>query len=380
MSASRARRSSIARPSALLIGACLGLALVGCSTAGDEPKSNATQERKMMAGELKSGTPNAQMRAVLDELAALKPKPIDQLSPEEARRQPDATMAVKELLKKQGKPTTPNDGVTVENRTIPGAEGELQARVYTPPGDKDAKRPLIVYFRGSGWVIATLDTYEPSCRALAALTGAKVISVNYRQGPEHPFPAAHEDAYAAFQWAVDNAEAMGCDQSKVAVVGESAGGNLAAATVLMARDRGGKVPVGAVLVYPVAGTPLDPPTPSHKLYPDAKPLGTKALPWFMKHYAPSDQQKASPYLSILTKDAGSLLKFPQATIITAEIDPLLSEGDAFAAKLEKGGVEVVYKQYSGVTHEFFGMGAVLDQAKAAQQFAAERLKKAFRQM
>lgn len=361
----------------LSASACLAaaaLVAVGCSSGGDQPTSKAEQEAKKAQGFVKpKEQPTAQMKAVLDELAALKPRPIDALEPAEARKQPTATDAVVALLKKQGKPTTPNDGVTIENRTIPGAEGELKARVYTP-ANVVANAPLVVYFRGGGWVIATLDTYEPSCRALAAMSGAKVISVNYRQAPEHTFPAAHEDAYASFQWAVSNAASLGCDPAKVAVVGESAGGNLAAATCLMARDRGGKLPVAAVMVYPVSNTEAG--TPSQLAYTDAKPLNTGALPWFLKYYAPSSEARNSPYLAIL-KDKGSLAKFPPSTVITAGIDPLHSEAEAWAAKLKEGGVDVKYVNYPGVTHEFFGMGAVLDEAKAAEKVASDRLKAAF---
>ena len=366
--------SNARRLSSLSAALAAAAVVAGCSSGGEKPTSKAEQDMKKEAGYMKPAEkPNAQMQAVLDELAMLKPKPIETLTPEEARKQPSATDAVLSLLKKKGMPTTPNDGVMVEARMIPGAAGDLKARVYTP-AKIAADAPLVVYFRGGGWVIATLDTYEPSCRALAAMTGAKVVSVDYRQAPEHKFPDAHEDAYASLQWAYANAATMGCDPMKVAVVGESAGGNLAAAVCLMSRDRGTPEPVAAVMVYPVSNT--EPGTLSQMTFKDAKPLDTAMLPWFLKYYAPTPENKASPYLAIL-KDKGSLAKFPPATVITANIDPLHSEAEAWAAKLKEGGVDTVYMNYNGVTHEFFGMGAVLDEAKAAEKLASDRLKAAF---
>jgi acetyl esterase/lipase len=318
--------------------------------------------------------PNKEMQAVLDQLALLNPKPIESLTAEEARKQPTATDAVMNLLKVQNKPVVPDDGVKIESKSIPGADGELEARVYMPKGD-DQNRPLIVYFRGGGWVIATLDTYEPSARALAAQTGAVVISVNYRQAPEHAFPAAHEDAYAAVQWAAKNAASLGANGSKLAVAGESAGGNLAAAVCLMARDRGGVMPVHQLLVYPVANTTND--DPSTNLYADAKPLNKAMMSWFLKQYAPKPEDAQNKYLNILS-DTGDTKALPPATVITAEIDPLKSEGEMYAKKLKDAGLDVEYKNYDGVTHEFFGMAAVLDEAKDAEKFAAGRLKDALK--
>ncbi len=318
--------------------------------------------------------PNKQMQAVLDELAALHPKAIESLSAEEARKQPTPTDAVVALLKKMDKSAVPDDGVTIDSKSIPGAEGELEARLYTPKGDGAAK-PLIVYFRGGGWVIATLDTYEASARALAAQTGAVVLSVNYRTAPEHAFPAAHEDAYAVVQWAAKNARELGADRAKLAVAGESAGGNLAASVCLMARDRGGVMPVHQLLVYPVANTTND--DPSTQKYANAAPLNKAMLPWFLKQYAPKPEDAKSEYLNILS-NTGDTKALPSATVITAEIDPLMSEGMLYAKKLKDAGVDVVYKNYDGVTHEFFGMAAVLDEAKSAEKLAAGRLKDALK--
>ena len=373
MSRTFVRRSLSA--SACLIAASLVAA--GCSSMGEKPTSKSEMKQMQAEGGSKAfGTPTPDMQAVLDQLAKMNPKPIDTLTPEEARKQPSAQMAAKAVAKMKGMPATPDDGVMVENRTVPGAEGDLDARIYTPAGDM-TDRPLIVFLRGGGWVIATLDTYEGSCRALAQMTGAKVIEVNYRQAPEHKFPAAHEDSYATLEWAIDNAKSMGCDPNKVAVVGESAGGNMAASVCLMARDRGGKEPCASVMIYPVAATMFD--SPSKKTYMGAKslPLYTEMLPWFIGYFAPTTEDKNSPYLNLLGNNTGDLSKFPMATVIVAEMDPLHSEGEAWAAKLQKAGVDCKYMNYEGVTHEFFGMGRVVDHAKDAETFASERLKKAF---
>ena len=357
-----------------LLAACAATTFVltaGCMNGGDDkPVTDGTRGRPVSEPPHKA---DPQMQAVLDALASLNGKPIETLSPEEARKQPTATDAVVKLLTEKNMPTVPKDGVMITPRMIPGAAGQIQARVYTPAGEKK-NRPLIVYYRGGGWVIATLDTYEPSCRALAAMTDAIVISVNYRQAPEATFPAAHEDAYAALQWAFANAAQMGADPTKIAVVGESAGGNLADAVCLMARDRGGKMPIHQVLIYPVADT--QPGKPSMMEYAQAKPLNAAMLPWFLKYYAPKDSDKLNPNLALLKAD-GDLAKLPAATIITAEIDPLRSEGEMLAAKLKAGGVDVAYENFDGVTHEFFGMGAVVEQAKKAEMLAAARLKTAF---
>ncbi|MBC7804733.1 MAG: alpha/beta hydrolase, partial [Akkermansiaceae bacterium] len=268
------------------------------------------------------------MKAVLQSLAELKPKPIDKLSPAEARKQPGPPDAVKRTLKKQGKPLTPEPVAKVEDTNIPGATGEIPARVYTPSGD--GPFPVIVYYHGGGWVIAGINAYDASCRALCNAAGAVVVSVGYRLAPETQFPGQHEDSYAALQHVMKNAATMGGDPKKVAVVGESAGGNLATAVCLMARDRKGMMPVHQVLVYPITDTRLN--TPSYEINKNAKPLNKPMMAWFVKHTISKPADKNSPYLAVLRNPNVSGL--PPATIITAEIDPLLSESKAYADKLK----------------------------------------------
>ncbi len=314
--------------------------------------------------------PNPQMQAVLDELKSLGGKPLESLSSEEARKQPSAADAVKSLLTKQGKPTDPETVGKVEDRAIPGPKGDIPARVYTPAGD--GPFPVLVYWHGGGWVIADLDTYDASCRALCNAAGCVVVSCHYRQAPEHPFPAAADDAFAAYKWVVDHAAEIGGDAAKIAVAGESAGGNLAAVVTLRARDEGLKPPVHQLLIYPVTDFNFD--TPSYREHANAKPLNATMMRWFWSRYLPEPGAGFSPYASPLRANLNDL---PPTTVITADIDPLRSEGEAYANKLSQSGVDVEQVNYPGVTHEFFGMGAAVDDAKQAVAKTGERLKAAF---
>ncbi|WP_202947368.1 alpha/beta hydrolase [Zavarzinella formosa] len=310
-----------------------------------------------------------QMQAVLDQLAALNPKPIDKLTPEEARKQPGPSDAVKALLKKQGKSVDPEPVGSVRDVTFPGAAGKLTARVYAPKGD--GPFPVLAYFHGGGWVIAGIDAYDSSCRALCNAAGYLVVSCDYRRAPENPFPAAAEDAFAAYQWVLKNAADWKGDGKKVAVGGESAGGNLAAVVCLRARDKGIQPPVCQLLVYPVTNNNLD--TSSYLENADAKPLNKPMMKWFFAHYI--GNQAPHPYALPLL--AGDFSRLPPATIITADIDPLRDDGKEYAWALTKAGVKADHKNFEGVTHEFFGMGAVIDKAKDAVKFDAAGLKAGF---
>ncbi|MBX9628223.1 MAG: alpha/beta hydrolase [Gemmataceae bacterium] len=323
------------------------------------------------AKDAKTGTPDPQMKAVLDQLAELGPKPIETLTPQEAREQPGPADAVKALLKKQNKSTAPEPVGAVKDITWPGPGGNLPARVYTPKGD--GPFPVLVYFHGGGWVIADIDAYDASCRALCNAAGCVVVSAEYRRAPEHPFPAAADDALAAYEYVLGHAKNLNGDPKKVAVGGESAGGNLAAVTCLRARDKGVVAPVHQLLVYPVTDTNFD--TPSYTTYADAKPLNRAMMKWFFAHYVGNRLSGPHPYAVPL--NAPDLRRLPPATVITAEIDPLRDDGKRYADKLKAAGVEVDYTNYDGVTHEFFGMGAVVDKAKEAVGKAAEGLKKGF---
>lgn len=311
-----------------------------------------------------------QMQAVLDKLASLGGKPIESLSPEEARKQPTPADAVKALMKDQGK-SGPEKVDDVDDIELKLSTGDVKGRLYKPAGE--GPFPVILYIHGGGWVIADLDTYDATPRALANATGAIVISTHYRQAPEYKFPAALEDTFGAYVWTLGNAHRWNANTKKVAIVGESAGGNMAAAICMMAKEKGVQAPVHQVLVYPVADTGMD--TPSYLENANAKPLNAPMMKWFAGHTFGKPEDAQNPLVALLK--AKSFQGLPSATIITAQIDPLRSEGEALAQRMKADGVEVSYKNYDGVAHEFFGMAAVVDKAKEAQALAAANLKAAF---
>ena len=322
------------------------------------------------------GKPNQQMQTVLDALQKLEPKRIETLPPARARDQPSAADAVLQVIQDKG--TVAPDKLPavgkVELRTIPGPESALPVRVYTPKGN--GPFPVIVYFHGGGWVLGSLDASDATCRGLADANSALVVSVDYRRAPEHKFPAATEDAYAALQYVLAHAQELGGDPSKVAVAGESAGANLATVTCLMAAERGGKQPAHQVLVYPITDYAFE--SRSHRAQADAKPLSEAMIPWFFGHYLRSPADGKSIFVSPLRATPAQLKKLPPATIITAELDPLHDEGTSYAAKLAEAGVDTAQENYDGVTHGFFGMALVVDEAKSAHAFVAKRLQAAFK--
>jgi len=311
-----------------------------------------------------------QMQAVISELMSLQtPKLID-MNPFNARQIAPLNDAVLAVLSRQGKPCV--EGVAnVSHRLIPGGAGQqMLVRIYQPAGA--GPFPALVYFHGGGWVIGNLESYDSSCRALTNAANCAVISVAYRLAPEAKFPAAHEDAYAAYRWVLQNAAGIRVDPKRIAVGGESAGGNLATATALMARDRGIAMPVHQMLVYPITNYAFN--TPSYQAFIDAAPLNTPAMRWFFGHYLRSAADGASPYVSPLRANLRGL---PPATVITAEIDPLRDEGEAYAERLKAAGIPATLTRYMGVTHEFFSMVGVIDKAKQAVMEAAGGLRTAF---
>lgn len=362
------RKLALALLSSSVIAISTGFVPVGSVHAGTVQKSadSGTMERA-----------NAEMREVLKKLDELGPKPLGSVSPEEARKQPSPADAVAALLKSQGKDPEKMKkemGVTAQDLTYPGASGDLiAARIYKPDGVASGALPLILYIHGGGWVIADLDTYDASPRSLAKKANAIVVSVHYRQAPEHKFPASHDDTFASYKWALANAKSWGADVKRMAIVGESAGGNMAITTAMVARDQKLQMPLHIVAVYPVAGTDLN--TPSYQKNENAKPLGKKGMAWFFKHEAASDADLKDPRLNLV--DSAELKGLPSVTIITDDIDPLMSEGNMLAKKLKSAGVKVKFKNYDGVTHEFFGMAAVIKEADDAQNFAVRELKHAF---
>jgi len=335
-------------------------------SANITPPGTSTTKTKEPKNALDSA--DADMKKVLVELGALAATPIQQLDPAAARKSPSIGDAAKKVLEKDGKTFTPIEMAKVEDKKIGGGPTPIAARIYTPKTDVKGPLPVVAYWHGGGFVIADLDTYDASARALAKESKAIVVSLDYRHAPEAKFPAAHDDAFTGYQWVLKNAASFGGDPKRVAVAGESAGGNLAANVSIMARDKNIQMPLHQVLVYPVAQTSMS--TDSYKEWDFAKPLDKGMMAWFVDKYTRTPDDTKDPRISLV--DA-KLDKLPKTTIILAEIDPLRSDGDMFAKKLEGAGVDVAKKTYEGVTHEFFGLGAVVADAKDAESYAGGRL-------
>lgn len=311
-----------------------------------------------------------EMLVVMEKLQSYGDKPIESLPAQEARMQRTPTHAVMDVMKEHNIPMPPSQVDTV-GRDIPVQGGTVHARIYTPRS-ADSSHPVIVYYHGGGWVIADLNTYDASARGLAEQTGAVVVSVHYRQGPESKFPTAHNDAFAAYQWVLKNATSIKGNPKMVAVAGESAGGNLACNVSMMARDKGIMMPVHQLLVYPVASNDMN--SESYQKYAAAKPLNKPMMEWFAKNYLGDINKASDPRISLINANLKGL---PSTTIIAAEIDPLQTEGKMLGDKLKDAGVNVDYKLYNGVTHEFFGMAALVPDAKDAQAYAAKNIKNTF---
>lgn len=315
--------------------------------------------------------PDQQMKMVLDKLASLGGKPIETLTAVEARRQPTPADAVKAVLQDAGKPVAPDPAVSSADRTIRVSTGSLPARIFTPASGT-APFPVVVYYHGGGWVIADKNVYDAGARALSKLSGAVVISIDYRLGPEHKFPAAHDDAYAAYEWALANAASLKGDPRRIALAGESAGGGLAVATAMAAKQKGVQAPAAVIAVYPIAGT--DTTTASYIENAEAKPLNRAMMSWFFENYLNDPRDREDPRINLVAADLAGL---PPTTIINAQIDPLRSDGELLAQRLRSAGVPTEQRTFDGAGHEFFGMAAVVDEALEAQQLAADALKDAF---
>lgn len=357
-----------------LASAPLFLGLAGCqSMAGDHMGMGMDGGRPMgQPGIAYSGVkPTADNQSVLDAMMRLGAKPVHTLTPPEARLQPTFADGVKSVLADAGRPTAPPPGVTARDITVRGAAGNLHAKLYKPDG-VSGRLPVIVYFHGGGWVIADSNVYDGGARALAREGRAIVISVDYRLAPEAKFPAQHDDALAAYRWARTNAASLGGDPAKMALAGESAGGNLAIATAQALRDAGEALPAAIVSVYPVAGTDVN--TPSYQENANAKPLNRAGILWFVHHTTKGPADVMDPRLNLVMSNLAGL---PPVTIVAAQIDPLRSEGAMLADKLRAAGVNVERREFTGATHEFFGADAVIAQARAAQAFAGTRLRAAF---
>jgi acetyl esterase len=272
-------------------------------------------------------------------------------------------------------PTPPQIG-TVRNLVAETPPGAIPLRLYRPAGVADAT-PLAayVYFHGGGWVIGDLETHDVLCRQLTAASGASVIAVDYRLAPEHKFPAAADDAWAATRWIVAHAAELDLDATRLAVGGDSAGGNLAAVVALMARDAGGPAIRQQVLMYPVTDVLRE--TRSYEDFAEGYMLTRESMRWFIAHYLTSRDDARDWRVSPLR--APSLAGLPPALIVTAGNDPLRDEGEMYAGRLRDAGALVDYVCYGGMIHGFAGMGKLLDAAHRVVSLVGESLRQALRE-
>jgi acetyl esterase len=259
----------------------------------------------------------------------------------------------------------------IEDRVVPGPAQPIPVRVYWPVATDNL--PVVMYFHGGGFVICNLDSHDRECRRLAKASGCAVVSVDYRLAPEHPFPAAAEDAYAATRHVADYAAEFNIDPTRIAVAGDSAGGNLATVVALMARDRGGPALRFQLLIYPTTDW-TDDRSPSLREYGNDHFLTLDAMHWFADQYLPRAEDRRSPYASpMLAEDLRGL---PPAMVITAECDPIRDQGEAYARKLQAAGVPVDHRRYDGMIHPFFSLAGVIDSAHVAASDAASALRHA----
>jgi acetyl esterase len=288
--------------------------------------------------------------------------PVSKLTPAEARR---LTREVNRRL------TSPPEAVAVvKNMRMSDTSAQIPARVYIPR--EGEVLPVLVYFHGGGWVLGDLDSVDSLCRSLANAADCVVVSVDYRLAPEHKFPAAVEDAYSATKWIANSATSSSGDPRRIAVGGDSAGGNLAAAVSLMARDKHGPPIVFQLLIYPATNHAFD--TTSYSDNADGYWLSKDDTRWFWNHYLRDEEDGRNPYAS--PSCAGDLSSLPPAFVITAEFDPLRDEGEAYAARLRERGVPVKVTRYDGMIHDFVNIAEFRQSRTAIDETAAE-LRKAF---
>jgi acetyl esterase len=302
-----------------------------------------------------------QCQFILDQMAAAGGRPLEELSVAEARAQFAAGVEGRKALA-----GPPQDVARLEDRTIEGAP----VRVYWP-STKD-NLPVLVYFHGGGWVLGDLEMVDRTCRALANAAQCMIVSVDYGLAPEHKFPQPVDEAYRVTKYMAAHAAELGADPNRIAVGGDSAGGNLAASVALKIKAEGGPRLALQMLIYPVTDYDDNQPsfTENEGIF-----LSRASMKWFWGHYLPSPEESRNPLASILkAQDLGGL---PAAMVVTAECDPLRDQGEAFAHNLQAAGVPVQLKRYEGAIHAFFGMFGVVDSAKEALADAARALREAF---
>jgi acetyl esterase len=257
----------------------------------------------------------------------------------------------------------------VEPIEIPGPAGTLGARLYVPPGPPPSA--LLVYYHGGGWVIGDLETHDRPCRFFATHAGVQVLAIDYRLAPEHPFPAAAEDAFAAYAWTRANAARFGVEPGRIGVGGDSSGANLAAVTCLLAREEEGVPPPAMqMLIYPVTTATEE--MPSRRTFREGFLLTKTDMDWFEDRYLPSGVDRNDPRVSVLrAEDAGNL---PPAYVATAGFDPLRDEGEAFALRMRDAGVRVTLRRHPGLVHTYANLTAICPSARHAMLEAAGALR------
>ena len=306
-----------------------------------------------------------QIVALIERAAAAGVRPTHELTPEEARAQIDEMSRVRDAECTAVR--------MVADTVIDGPDGNLTLRFYWPEVEQTELAPAIMFFHGGGHVIGSLNSHDLVARNLCADTGYLVISVDYRLAPEHKFPAAPEDCFAANQWVAAHSCQLGVDPDRIAVAGDSAGANLAAVVAMMAREAGGPELAFQLLVYPVADFALD--TPSYETYAEGAGILTAAgMKWFREHYLNSPEDRGDWRAAPLR--AKDFTRLPPAHVITAECDVLHDEGVELAAALAGAGVPVTHRDYSGMMHGFYSFAPVVDDGRAAQRDAAEALRAA----
>ena len=302
------------------------------------------------------------VKTLLDQLEAVGGTGMHTLSPAEARAMYDAFRM-------------PGGGdQTVQTRAlgVAGPHGDIPIRVYTPAGGGAGHRPVVVHFHGGGWVIGSIETHDPTCRDLAAAADVVVVSVDYRLAPEHPYPVPLDEAYAALEWVAANASDLGGDANRLIVAGDSAGGNLATAVCLVARDRGDPPITFQLLVYPA--TDLTMSHPSIVENGEGYLLSQADMRYFTGHYLSGGADPRDPLVSpFFADDLGGL---PPALVMTAEFDPLRDEGEAYAERLRDAGVPVEVRRYDGLIHGFFSMRELVPAAKPSLDHAVDAIRAA----
>ncbi len=312
-----------------------------------------------------------QVQHVLECFASFGASPLTALSPQQARRRPTIVDAVTTLRWRRGETIAPEVVGAVRDEVIPGPEGAIRARLYRP--ESGGPFPMLVYFHGGGWVLGDVDRCDAICRSLTNLVRCLVVSVDYRLAPEHRFPAAVQDAFVVTRWAMMQGQTIGGDPTRVAVAGEGAGGNLAAAVAQMARDSSAPVPIYQVLVYPMLNHAFDTLSYEHNAY--VRPLTRADARWFWSHYLPTAAAGANCYASPL--QAEDLHQLPPGLILTAEYDVVRDEAEEYGRRLEEAGVPMMVRRCAGMTHGFLEMAPVVERAREALEEMAYWLNAAF---